>query len=130
MIIASNCCQERYEMVNKCFVQLIIIVCIIIIGYSVYRVTTIGFEIYLSVIVLLLLYKYKPSFNKSFINEVSKRSYGLYLFHSPMIYITAVLCPNINPWFMLFVNYVCFGSIAYFITIALSKSKLKFIIGE
>lgn len=122
--------KEKNQPANKRLKQLAILVGTIIVGYLIYRVTSIGFDIYLSIIVILLFYKYIPCFNNIFINEVSKRSYGLYLFHSPLIYITAIFCPNINPWFMLFINFVCFGSIAFFITSALSKSKLKIIIGE
>ena len=71
-----------------------------------------------------------PSFRNNILDEISNRSYGLYLFHSPLIYITATLCPNINPWFMLIINFIVLGVIAYFITMWLSNSKLKFIIGQ
>ena len=129
-----NYCRQVYSkrmiLFNKRFIQLVILICIIIIGYVIKLITSIGFDIYLSIVVLLFLYKFIPSFNNKIINNISKRSYGLYLFHSPMIYITAVLCPDINPWLMLFINFVCFGFVAYLITVALSKSKLKFIIGE
>lgn len=99
------------------------------IGYGIRQITSIGYEVYLSVVVLLLLYKLVPPFNTTIINEISKRSYGLYLFHSPLIYITAILCPNINPWLMLFINFACFGTIAYTLTVLASKSRIKFIIG-
>lgn len=100
------------------------------VGIAVRLATSIGFEVYLSIVVVLAFYKLVPAFNNRFVNEVSKRSYGLYLFHSPLIYLTAVFCPNINPWLMLFLNFVCAGSVAYLLTVALSKSKLKFVIGE
>lgn len=115
---------------NKRFIQLVILICIIILGYVIKLITSIGFDLYLSIVVLLFLYKFIPNFNNKIINNISKRSYGLYLFHSPMIYITAVLCPDTNPWLMLFINFVCFGFVAYLITVALSTSKLRFIIGE
>ena len=99
------------------------------IGYVIKSLTSIGFDMYLSITVILLFYLLIPSFNNKFINEISSRSYGLYLFHSPLIYLTAVFCPNINPWVMLFINFFVFGSIAYILTVLLSKSKLKFIIG-
>ena len=129
-----NYCRSLYSeqmiLFNKRFIQLVILICIIILGYVIKLITSIGFDLYLSIVVLLFLYKFIPSFNNKIINNISKRSYGLYLFHSPMIYITAVLCPDINPWLMLFINFVCFGFVAYLITVALSKSKLRFIIGE
>jgi len=99
------------------------------VGYAINKVTSIGFEIYLSVVVITLFYLLMPSFSNRIIIEISNRSYGLYLFHSPLVYITALCCPNINPWLMLFINFVCFGAFAYLLTILLSKSKFKFIIG-
>lgn len=122
--------SKKMILFNERLIQLVCLLCIIILGYVIKLITSIGFDLYLSIVVLLLLYKFIPHFNNKIINNISKRSYGLYLFHSPMIYITATLCPDINPWFMLFINFVCFGFVAYLITVALSKSKLKFIIGE
>lgn len=98
-------------------------------GQIVERFTSIGYELYLSVVVLLMFYYYMPSFSNKFVNEISNRSYGIYLFHSPLIYTTAFLCPDINPWLMLFLNFVVFGSIAYAMTVILSRTKLKFIVG-
>lgn len=122
--------HNRPEFAKNRIIQLLIFVCSVIVEYGIYKITSIGFGIYLSIGVLLLFYIFMPGFNNRFINEISKRSYGLYLFHSPLIYITASFCPNINPWLMLFVNFVCFGSVAYLITITISKSRLRFIIGE
>lgn len=101
-----------------------------IVGYIIYQLTSIGYEAYLSIAILCLIYTYFPSSKSNLINEISRRSYGLYLFHSPLVYITATFCPNINPWLMLFVNFICFGGVAYLFTLLLSKSRLKFIIGE
>lgn len=107
-----------------------ILIIVSIVGYSIRCVTSIGFECYLSIVITLLLYVLMPSFRNNILDEISNRSYGLYLFHSPLIYITATLCPNINPWFMLIINFIVLGVIAYFITMWLSNSKLKFIIGQ
>lgn len=123
-------CQDKILLIYRKSVQLAIAFVVIILGYAIKRVTLTGFDVYLSVLVLVLFYKLVPSLKNKFLDEISKRSYGLYLFHSPLIYITATFYPNINPWLMLFINLICFGGIAYFITIVLSRSKLKFIIGE
>lgn len=123
----QNVCQAHSAIKWGKYVPLFIVA--IGIGYVIKSTTSIGFEVYLSISVILLFYLLIPSFNNRFINEISNRSYGLYLFHSPLIYLTAVFCPNINPWVMLFVNFVVFGCIAYILTVILSKSKLKFIIG-
>lgn len=114
---------KRWEIIIP---LLIVTVCM---GYIIDLATSIGYEVYLSVVIILLFYVLMPSFDSRFLNEVSNRSYGLYLFHSPLIYITAVFSPNMNPWLMLFVNFACFGCLAYLLTVFLSQSKLKFIIG-
>lgn len=99
-------------------------------GQVVAQFTSIGYELYLSIIVLLMFYYYMPSFNNKFVNEISNRSYGIYLFHSPLIYTTAFLCPDINPWLMLFLNFAVFGLVAYGLTIVIASSRLKFIVGS
>lgn len=98
-------------------------------GQIVNRITSIGYEIYLSVVVLLMFYYYIPSFNNKVVNEISNRSYGIYLFHSPLIYITALYCPNIIPWLMLYLNFIVFGAIAYGLTVAVSRTRIRFIVG-
>lgn len=99
-------------------------------GQVVAQFTSIGYELYLSIIVLLMFYYYMPSFNNKFVNEISNRSYGIYLFHSPLIYTTAILCPDINPWLMLFLNFAVFGFVAYGLTVVIARSRLKFIVGS
>lgn len=120
---------DQLNLLKKGQVMAPLILIAIVAGCVIRLATSIGFEVYLSILVLLLLYALMPSFNNSLINEISKKSYGLYLFHSPLIYITAIYTPNMNPWLMLFVNFFCFGGIAYMITLLLNRSKLKFIIG-
>lgn len=120
---------EKLKVLKRWYVYLILTICAITVGYIANRVTSIGFEVYLSVCVMLLFYLLMPSFNNKIINEISQQSYGLYLFHSPLIYFTAIFCPNINPWLMLLINFIGFGCIAYLLTIALRRNRLKFVIG-
>ena len=121
---------ELIKKTNKWLLLSAMIVLFGAVGYLIRCFTSIGFELYLSIVVLFLFYKFIPKSTNTVIDDISRRSYGVYLFHSPMIYITACFCPNIDPWLMLFINFVCFGDIAYFMTVAISKSKLKFILGE
>lgn len=120
---------ERLSVIKSWKIIIPLLTIIISIGYIINLATSIGYEIYLSVVIIVLFYALMPSFNSMFINEISKKSYGLYLFHSPLVYITAVFCPNMDPWLMVFVNFICFGSLAYLLTVFFSQSKLKFIIG-
>lgn len=99
-------------------------------GYVVRKFTSIGFEFYLSVVLVICLYLIVPKRSNKLINSISDRSYGIYLFHSPLIYLTATYCPNINPRLMLLLNLGLFGGMAYYITVLLSNSSLRFVLGE
>lgn len=88
----------------------------------------------LSIQLLFIFIIYNTSFKKigknKIINNISKNSYGMYLFHSPLIYITFKYLPNISIILMVFINFIIFGSLSFIMTSLLRKSKLKFIIGE
>ena len=104
---------------------------IIVIGGGVLcKITSIGYEFYLSIVVVVLCYAIMPASRNRVIDTISNNSYGIYLFHSPLIYITAIYTPNINPWLMLFINFLAFGFVAYVITYLLDNSRLRFIVGK
>lgn len=128
-----NCLGSRYVISNKKFnikyIVSSVIVLLFIIGFLLYKITSIGFDFYLSSVLVILCYILMSSSSNKVITAISENSYGVYLFHSPMIYITALYYPNINPWLMLFINFFVFGGVAYAMTVAISKSKLRFIIG-
>ena len=79
--------------------------------------------------IIPLIYNIIPNKNNSLIEKVSDNSYGIYLFHSPLIYITFAFFSNLNPVLILLVNFVFFGIIAYAISNKIKKSKFKFILG-
>lgn len=64
------------------------------------------------------------------LSTISKDSFGIYLFHSPLIYISFAYYPDIPAIFMLIINFVGFGLAALILTEIYRKLKLKFIIGE
>ena len=104
---------------------------ILVIGGGVlWKITSIGYEFYLSIVVVVLCYAIMPASRNRVIDTISNNSYGIYLFHSPLIYITAIYTPNINPWLMLFINFLAFGFVAYVITYLLDNSRLRFIVGK
>ena len=70
-----------------------------------------------------------PDKTNKFIRSISDNSFGIYLFHSPLIYITYAYYTNSNPWLVLFLNFIVMGTISYLLTYYISKTKLKFIIG-
>ena len=91
-------------------------VLIIVIGGILWKITSIGYEFYLSVVMVTLCYAVMPTSRNQVVDAISNNSYGIYLFHSPLIYLTAIYTPNINPWLMLFINFFVFGFVAYIIT--------------
>lgn len=78
----------------------------------------------LSLIMLLL------SITNRFMKSLSDNSYGIYLFHSPLIYIIYTYFKDSNPWLVLFLNFIVMGGLSWLLIIVVSKSRLKFIVGN
>ena len=64
------------------------------------------------------------------VEKVDRNSFGIYLFHSPLIYFTFSIIPNASPIIVIFINFVVFGAVAYGLTELVRKTKLKVLIGE
>lgn len=71
-----------------------------------------------------------PQRTCSIVERVDRNSFGIYLFHSPLIYFTFSMIPNASPIIVVFVNFVIFGAVAYGLTELVRKTKLKVLIGE
>lgn len=84
----------------------------------------------ITMIIILSLYIIVPNKTNKYISSISKNSFGIYLFHSPLVYITYSYFANANPLIVVFINFVIFGSLAFLITELLRKIKLKIFIGE
>ena len=61
---------------------------------------------------------------------LSENSFGVYLLHSPLKYITYTYYNNAEPFFVVTTNFVFWGAIALLMTIGIRKTKFKFILGE
>lgn len=61
---------------------------------------------------------------------IARNSFGVYLFHSPLIYITFANLPDANPIIVVVLNLVVFGAVAYGLTELIRKTRLKVMIGE
>lgn len=88
------------------------------------------FELFASFALLTLCYVIVPNKTSKSIAMVSDNSYGIYLFHSPMIYITYTFMANANPWMVVGLNFVIFGFAAMLMTIFINKTRFRFIIGN
>lgn len=79
---------------------------------------------------ILNVYGFMPEKSCSLAEKLDRNSFGVYLFHSPLIYITFATIPNAHPAIVVFINLVCFGAAAYGLTALIRKTKLKVLIGE
>ena len=64
------------------------------------------------------------------IQKIEKNSFGIYLFHSPLTYITFANIPNAFPAVVIFINFVIWGLVALELTELIRKTNLRILIGE
>lgn len=86
-------------------------------------------SVMISVCICSALYLLVPNHQVCLFSIISQQSFGVYLFHSPLIYITFSLIPNANPLIVASINLFLFGSIAFFLANMISKSRVKILIG-
>lgn len=84
----------------------------------------------LSAISVLAVYMLTPKRSCAPLRLISKDSMGIYLSHSPMLYISFTYWPDINPLLMILINFIGFGTIAILLTELTRRAHLGFIIGE
>lgn len=83
-----------------------------------------------AVLFTLAIYSVVPEAPIALLNKVSRNSFGIYLFHSPLIYITFTYFLDYPVWFVVLLNFVVWGTIAYFMTELIRRTKLRILIGE
>lgn len=79
---------------------------------------------------VLNAYGAMPEKSCSLMEKIDRNSFGLCLFHSPLIYIVFATIPNAHPVIVVFVNLVVFGAAAFGLTELVRRTKLKVLIGE
>lgn len=60
----------------------------------------------------------------------SKNSFGIYLIHSPLIYITFKFFSEYSPFFVIGLNFILWGGISLCISVFLKRTRYKWVIGE
>jgi fucose 4-O-acetylase-like acetyltransferase len=80
--------------------------------------------------VVVCLYYIIPSKTNKVTEYLDRNSMGMFLFHSPLIYISFTLYPNIHPALMVLINFFGFGFLSSLITELIRKTPLRIIIGE
>ena len=61
---------------------------------------------------------------------ISRNSFGLYLFHSPLVYITYSSISNVNPVIVVGLNFLVFGGISILLVLLLRITEMRFLMGE
>ena len=84
----------------------------------------------LSTLMIFNIYVIMPEKSCSIVEKIDRNSFGIYLFHSPLIYITFACIPNANPGIVVFVNFIVFGVTAFGLTELVRRTRLKVLIGE
>ena len=79
---------------------------------------------------IVAVYLFMPNRQMKAVSILSRDSFGIYLFHSPFVYITFTYWPDISPLLVLLINFVGFGAVAWLLTNLTRKIGLKSVIGE
>ena len=77
--------------------------------------------------IVLALYYLVPNKESKLMAFIDKYSYGIYLFHSPLIYIAFTYAPNIEPWLMFAINFFIMGGLALLLSYLVKSRKLIYI---
>lgn len=83
----------------------IILVLINIIGLIYYGLadnTSVIFDLGVRALTIINLFKLIPNTTNKLLDKLGENSFGIYLFHSPLVYITFSYIPNINPIILIF----------------------------
>lgn len=68
--------------------------------------------------------------SNKFTEFIDKNSFGIYLFHSPLVYITYAFISESHPLMVVMINSIVFGILSIILTLCIRKTKLKIILGE
>lgn len=82
------------------------------------------------ILMILNIYTFIPSKSNKWVEIISDNSFGIYLFHSHLIYITFSMILNLRPIFIITLNFIVFGGVSLIMSLAIKKTKYKFIIDE
>lgn len=118
--------EEKILRINKIAISILAILLIIasLIFNNVY------FNILTAIVIILMFNVIASSKTNKYIDRISTDSFGIYLLHSPLVYITYTYLSDANPLLVVFINFFVFGFIALLLTELLRKTPFKIIVGE
>lgn len=128
--------NQREKMIEKymnytCTKVLIIVVALLLMIYCSF-VPNIRVLIYIfsKALFILTVYLIMPRKTVKTIQTIDRNSFGMYLFHSPLTYVTYSFFLNSNPIFVVSINLLLFGSFSIVLTEMIRRIRLNFVIGE
>ena len=80
--------------------------------------------------ILSLFYLLMPNRPLAPLAPIAKNEYGLYLFHSPLIYLTLTWLSTAAPWMVVEINFLLLGTVAFGLTELVRKTPLRILVGE
>lgn len=83
-----------------------------------------------SIIIIVTIWQLMPHCKNSVCLFLDKQSFGIYLLHSPLVYITYMNFTNESPMSVFMLNFFVWGGLATVISYYLSNSQLSFIVGK
>lgn len=87
-------------------------------------------DLFASLMSVLTIYLWIPNRECCLGLYLSKNSFGIYLFHSLLIYFTFTFFLNASPLIVVGINFFVCGGLAFAATQMIRKTKFKFLIGE
>lgn len=84
----------------------------------------------LAVAILLFLYLFIPEQGLELLKPFARNGFGMYLFHSPMIYITFTWLLDAAPWIIVSINFLLFGTAAFWLTELVRRTPMRIMLGE
>lgn len=121
--------EQVYGRISGCKKTIKYLIGILAVGLVFIRLKYYIPDILVSLTAVLASYAVMPSKRYKVLDLLSDNSFGVYLFHSPLIYITYSLISNESPILVVFINLFIFGGAALLISVLVRKSKIRFIIG-
>ena len=120
--------NEKLERINS---NTKLFMCIITVILSVLSIfLNLKMDFILSGLLVLLMYLLIKRTHDKVLSFISKYSFGIYLFHSPLIYITFTYLNECNPVVVIFINFVIWGAVATGLSFLITKTPLKIMLGQ
>ena len=119
--------QFKADLLPNMYVRALSIGTVLSVAFTLYR-GKLAFQT--SALIILCVYNLISDQDYGLASKISKNSFGIYLFHSPLIYITFSHLLNAHPLLVSGINLFVFGSASYLLTEQVRKTPLKLMIGE